>query len=45
MCVLFFSRSPYTEKQKVLIQQSIGNVQLALKERGLDPLPVHYYMT
>ncbi|KAI9559232.1 hypothetical protein GHT06_016021 [Daphnia sinensis] len=39
------SESPYTEKQKLLIQKAIENVQVALKKRKLDPLPVHYYMT
>ena len=33
----------FTESQHLLILKSIQNVQLALKERGFDPLPVELY--
>jgi hypothetical protein len=36
-------RNPFTESQHLLILKSIQNVQLALKERGFDPLPVDLY--
>ncbi|KAK4027065.1 hypothetical protein OUZ56_016084 [Daphnia magna] len=34
---------PYTASQRLLIHKAIESVQLALKERGLDPLPIQYY--
>lgn len=36
-------RNPFTESQHLLILKSIEAVQKALKERGLDPLPVELY--
>lgn len=41
-CLLVFS-DPYTASQWALIHKAIASVQLVLKERGLDPLPVQYY--
>jgi len=35
--------NPYSRSQTLLILQSIETVQLALKERNLDPLPVEKY--
>ena len=34
---------PYTTSQRMLINKSIERVQIILKERGLDPLPVEHY--
>jgi len=38
-----FDRNPYTKVQAITILRAIDNVQIALKERGLDPLPVADY--
>nr|CAH0104681.1 unnamed protein product [Daphnia galeata] len=38
-----YPKNPFTESQHLLILKSIQNVQLALKERGFDPLPVELY--
>ncbi|XP_057369211.1 sialate:O-sulfotransferase 2-like [Daphnia carinata] len=38
-----YPKNPFTESQHLLILKSIESVQLALKERGLDPLPVEMY--
>ncbi|XP_046645956.1 WSC domain-containing protein 2-like [Daphnia pulicaria] len=38
-----YPKNPFTESQHLLILKSIQSVQLALKERGLDPLPVELY--
>ncbi|XP_046642445.1 WSC domain-containing protein 2-like [Daphnia pulicaria] len=37
------TEDPYTASQRLLIHKAIDSVQLVLKERGLDPLPVQYY--
>lgn len=36
-------RNPFTPSQRLLIHKAIDSVQLVLKERGLDPLPIKYY--
>jgi len=36
-------KNPFNKSQTLLILQSIQRVQLALKERNLDPLPVEQY--
>uniref|UniRef100_A0A0N8CLT7 Rna-binding protein n=3 Tax=Daphnia magna TaxID=35525 RepID=A0A0N8CLT7_9CRUS len=38
-----YPKNPFTESQHLLILKSIQSVQMALKERGLDPLPVEMY--
>jgi len=38
-----YPTDPYTECQKLRISQAIDRVQLVLKERNLDPLPVELY--
>jgi len=38
-----YPTDPYTECQKLQISQAIDRVQLVLKERNLDPLPVELY--
>jgi len=37
------AENPYTKVQAITILRAIDNVQIALKERGLDPLPVADY--
>jgi hypothetical protein len=36
-------RYPFSASQRLLILKAIENVQVVLKERGLDPLPVELY--
>ncbi|KAK4027678.1 hypothetical protein OUZ56_016725 [Daphnia magna] len=38
-----YPKNPFTESQHLLILKSIQIVQMALKERGLSPLPVEMY--
>jgi hypothetical protein len=38
-----YPTDPYTQCQKLRISQAIDRVQLVLKERNLDPLPVELY--
>ena len=43
MSTHLYDRNPFNKSQTLLILQSIQRVQLALKERNLDPLPVEQY--
>lgn len=42
-CFYYDYRDVYSTGQRMLIHKAIESVQLVLKERGLDPLPVQYY--